>query len=110
MANYWLLWAIYLAAAFCFIAIVWRVLYFKQHLLFTFCLRATAISILLTPWTSNVRDSFIAPALMVMTLDGITLGSGDAIRAFVPLLLSITLSLVVAVTLWWRKRRKLKQW
>lgn len=110
MANYWLLWSLYIAAAACFIAIIWRVLYFKKHLLLTFCLRAATISILLTPWTSNVRDPYIAPALMVMTLDGITLGSGEAIRAFVPLLLSITTSIVVAVVLWWRKRRKLIKW
>ena len=41
-----------------------------------------------------------------LTLDGITLGSDAALRAFVPLFLSVVLGLVVAAIVWLRERKR----
>lgn len=109
MANYWLFWSCYLAAAGVFIAIVWRLFVFRRYPLLSILARSTSIAVLLTPWTSNPSDPYLAPALMVMTLDAITLGGSAAVRAFVPLLLALVLSLGVGVALWMKGRRSNKR-
>ena len=105
MANYGLLWLVYLLASTLFIVIFWRLVQFKRILLLTYTLRALAIALVFTPWVSHVDGSYLAPALMVLALDMITLGVAAAPRAFVPLFLSRLLSCVVAVLVWaWHRK------
>jgi hypothetical protein len=105
MANYGLFWLGYLLASSLFIAIIWHLIVFKRAVLLTYGIRAIAVAMLSTPWPSHVDGSHLAPALMVLALDGITLGSDAALRAFVPLSLSVVVGLVVAVILWIRQRK-----
>ena len=105
MANYGLFWLGYLLASSLFIAIIWHLIVFKRAVLLTYGIRAIAVAMLSTPWPSHVDGPHLAPALMVLALDGITLGSDAALRAFVPLSLSVVVGLVVAVVLWIRQRK-----
>ena len=106
MANYGLVWASYLAAAAVFVSIVWHLFVFRRFLLLTYVVRGLALALLLTPWTSNIREPYLAPALMILALDGITLGPEAAVRAFVPLFVGTLLGVIVACALWLRQRKK----
>ena len=105
MANYGLFWLVYLLASTLFVAIFWRLVQFQRILLLTYMFRALAIALIFTPWVSHVDGSFLAPALMVLALDTITLGVEAAPRALVPLFLSLLLCCVVAVLVWARHRK-----
>ena len=72
----------------------------------TYMVRAISIAMLATPWASHVDGAHLAPALMVLALDGITLGPDAALRAFVPLFLGIVGSLTVATLMWMRQRKR----
>lgn len=96
MGNYWLFWSIYLGAATAFYFIFWKICRFERAIWTSYSLRAVAAAVIFTPWYSNPQDSLMAPALMVATLDAITIGTEAAFRSFVPLILAITFSLIVA--------------
>ena len=114
MANYASFWVGYLIAAAVFLMLLWRWAVLPRRVLLNYSLRGFFIAALLTPWTANTSDPYFAPALMVMALDTITLGSQAGIRAFVPLLVALVLAQLVAVALWLRRRRSLhngdRQW
>ena len=97
--NYWLFWLVYLLAASVFYTVFWRATRYFGTGWFTYMLRAVTVAVILTPWYINPQDNILAPALMVVMLDGITIGGEAAIRAIVPLFLSISLSLIVALAL-----------
>lgn len=92
--NYILIWALYLAAAVIFYGLFWRYTRFRQAWL-SYAVRAVMAAVIFTPWYANTQDEVLAPALMVVMMDVITLGTGSAVRAFVPLFLSLCISLVV---------------
>ena len=105
-ANYWIIWLIYLAASGVFFALVWFLTAFKSAVWSSYSLRAVAAAIILTPWYANTQGESFAPALMVMTLDLITIGGETISRAAIPLLLSVIVA-EVAVTIFYfiQKRR-----
>lgn len=106
-SNYWLVWLIYLLAAAAFLAVFWRFTRFTQATWLSYSLRAIVIAIILTPWYANPQGGVLAPALIVVLLDAITIGGSEAARATVPLVLAIILALLVAtVMLVINKRRK----
>jgi len=108
-SNYWLVWLIYLFAAAVFLVVLWRFTRFKQATWLSYSLRAIVIAIIFTPWYANPQGDVLAPALIVVLLDAITIGGSAAARATVPLGLAIILALVVAVVmLVINKRKKLK--
>ncbi len=109
MANYGAFWLAYLTAASVFIALVWRKVVIRPFPLLTYWVRALSVATLMTPWSSNVRDPFLAPALMIMALDGITLGAEAGLRAFVPLFVSWLLALLIATVWWWRGPRGIRK-
>lgn len=97
--NYWLFWLAYLLAAAVFYGLFWVVTGSLKTGWLPYMLRAVMAAIILTPWYTNSQDSLLAPALMIVALDAITIGADAAVRALVPLVLAILLSLVVAVLL-----------
>jgi hypothetical protein len=109
VGNYWLFWSVYLGAATTFYFIFWKVCRFERAIWTSYSLRAVAAAVIFTPWYSNQQDSLMAPALMVVTLDAITIGTDSAFRASVPLALAITFSLVVAGLLSVLSKRKIKK-
>ena len=104
--NYWLIWFIYLAASGVFYAVFWILTAFKSAKWLSYSFRAVAAAIILTPWYANVQGESFAPALMVMTLDLITIGASAVSRAAIPLMLAI-IAAEIAVTLFYfiEKRR-----
>ena len=107
MANYTAFWLVYLLAAVVFLTLLWRYAALPGRPLLNYCVRGFFAALMLTPWTANTSDPFLAPALMVMTLDTITLGAQAGVRAFVPLFVALLLAQLVAFILWLRNRRKL---
>lgn len=90
--NYWLLWLIYLSASAVFFLMFWRLTRFPQAQWLSYLLRATLIALALTPWYANQQSSVLAPALMVLMLDLITIGGSAAARSLVPLTLALVLA------------------
>ena len=58
---------------------------------------ALLAAIILTPWYANSQDASLAPALMVVLMDAITLDGSEAARALLPLSLAIILAFFVAL-------------
>ena len=109
IGNYWFFWLLYLVAAGIFTAILWRATRFQHALWSSYSLRAVAIAVIFTPWYSNPLDSGMAPALMVATLDAITVGGAAAYRSFVPLILAVLFALLVAAILSVIQKRRMKK-
>lgn len=98
-AIYYSAWLIYLLAGALFYWLFWRVTRPSRRRLLSYCARAGMLSIIVTPWYVGAEGSVLAPALMVVMMDAITISGAAAVRAFIPLLLSFLLALAVAVTL-----------
>jgi len=95
--NYLFLWFIYLGAAAVFYYVFWRLTRFKRWRTLSYLLRAICLAMIVTPWTVSGEDSAMAPALMVMTLDAITLGGDAFVRAMIPLMMAIVTAIIVAI-------------
>lgn len=96
VTNYWLLWSIYLAASAVFFIVFWRMTRFRHHEWLSQLLRGTVVAIALTPWYANQEGTVLAPALIVVMLDAITIGGTAAVRALVPLVLALLLAWIAA--------------
>lgn len=106
--NYWVIWAVYLAASGLFYRVYWRITAFRRHLWLSNSLRAVMAALILTPWYANTQGASLAPALMVTVLDAITIGAEAATRALVPLLVALLLAELAASTLWLLRRKAKK--
>ncbi|GFZ83759.1 hypothetical protein GCM10011403_29170 [Pseudohongiella nitratireducens] len=60
-------------------------------------LRGIMLAVTFTPWYVAADSDLMAPALMVIALDMITLGGDAFIRAAVPLVLAIGLGIVLSL-------------
>lgn len=105
IGNYWLFWLLYLLSAAIFTAVFWRITRFQQAVWTAYSLRAIALAVIFTPWYSNPQGSGMAPALMVATLDAITVGSSAAFRSVVPLIMALLFGLLVAGILAFRAKK-----
>lgn len=94
--NYWLIWSAYLLAAAVFYGIFWQLTRFRTARWAAYVMRALLAAIILTPWYANPQETVLAPALMVVLMDAITLDGSEAMRALVPLSLAIIISLSLA--------------
>lgn len=106
VANYGLFWGIYLAASAVFFVVFWRLTAFRRHVWLSYLLRSLLLALALTPWYANPEGTVMAPALMVVTLDAITLGASASVRALVPLLLGILLALLVGAIVYFINKGK----
>lgn len=94
--NYLLIWFVYLTASVVFYSIFWRATAFQHAKWLSYSLRAVSAAVILTPWYANVQGESMAPALMVMSLDLITIGFESMARTAIPLVLSILVAEIVA--------------
>ena len=106
VANYGMIWAAYLLAATAFLTVFWKLTRFQRAQWLAYLLRSIAIAVVLTPWYANDQSEVLVPALMVLTLDSITLGTESAYRALVPLLLSLVFCMLGGAALFLFKRNK----
>lgn len=92
-------WGIYLfAGTLCYMlfhrltgAIGWRTL--------AYCLRAIMLALIYTPWYVATDQDLMAPAVIVILLDMITVGPDAFIRGLVPLMLAVIAGLILALVL-----------
>lgn len=108
VTNYWLLWAVYLTASAIFFSVFWPMTRFPQQRWLSLFLRGTLIAFAFTPWYANPEGTVLAPALIVVMLDAITIGGTAAVRALVPLFLALILSWVL-VFIWYLLTSRLGQ-
>lgn len=107
--NYLLIWLIYLLATAVFFWVYWKATAFRKRLWLSYSLRALMLALALTPWYANSQGDVIAPALMVVTLDAITLGPDTMGRALIPLVLSLLAAELLATIVWYAKKPQKKQ-
>ncbi|PCJ17932.1 MAG: hypothetical protein COA96_17305 [SAR86 cluster bacterium] len=99
VANYGLFWLAYLSAAAVFYLVLWKATDLLASRWLPYLIRAVAGAVILTPWYTNSNDSLMAPALMIVILDGITIGSEAATRSIVPLILAIVFAILLATAI-----------
>jgi len=103
-------WAVYLTAG-----TICYVLFYKATGVIGFkplanTLRAIMIALIYTPWYVATDQDLVAPAVIVILLDMITVGGDAFVRALVPLMLAIVAAVTLAlvwslVRLLWRRGR-----
>lgn len=103
--NFWMVWLIYGLAACVFYLIFWRLTRFKRQRWLSYSFRGLMLALIATPWFANVEGTTLAPALMVVTLDAITIGVDAAGRALVPLLLALIIAEFVATLMYFFSRK-----
>lgn len=101
-------WAIYLVAGTLCYVLFYRATRRIRPGLLANLLRAVMIALIYTPWTVSTDQDLMAPAVMVILLDMITVGPDAFVRALVPLMLATLLALAVAIaiSLFSRGRRR----
>ena len=97
ISNYLLAWLVYIAAAAVFYVIFWHLTRFRGLRILKYCLRAVMLAMIATPWYVGSEGNLMAPAIIVMMMDAITISGAAGVRAFVPLLLSNILALALVV-------------
>ncbi len=89
-------WAIYLAAGTLCYVLFYRATRGIRPKVLANSLRGIMIALIYTPWYVASDQDLMAPAVMVIMLDMITLGNAAFVRALVPLVLATVLALLVA--------------
>lgn len=91
-------WAVYIAAG----AVCYMIFYrFTGAIKFkplANSLRVVLIALMFTPWYVSPEADLLAPALMVMMLDMVTLGGSAFVRALVPLSMAIMFGVLVTLS------------
>jgi hypothetical protein len=96
-ANFWIAWAVYAVAACVYFVVFWRLTRFRDKRVLRYCLRALMLAIIATPWYVSDDGAAMAPALIIVMMDAITISGEAAARAMVPLFLAIVMSQVVVL-------------
>ncbi len=90
-------WAIYIACgAVCYI-IFHRFTGLIRFKPLAHSLRAILLAVMFTPWYVSPDSDLLAPALMVVMLDMVTEGGTTFVRALVPLSMSVTGAVLIAL-------------
>lgn len=107
--NYWFIWLLYGLAGAAFYWVFWRITAFRKRLWISYSLRALMLALMVTPWYANVEGESLAPALMVVMMDTITIGTQASGRALLPLLMALVLAEICASIMFLIKRKKINQ-
>lgn len=108
-SYFWIAWLVYIVAASVYYLIFWRITRFQKRRVLKYSLRALMFTIIATPWYVSDTGTVMAPALIIVMMDAITISSEAAVRAFVPLFLSMSLSLVLVLLMLLVRRGKSQQ-
>ena len=95
--DYLIGWAVYIAAGTLCYVIFYKftgVLRFKP---LANSLRAILIAVMFTPWYVAPEENLLAPAVIVMLLDMVTIGGTAFVRSMVPLVRAVIFVLFVAL-------------
>ncbi|HEY0960813.1 MAG TPA: hypothetical protein VGE69_00475 [Pseudomonadales bacterium] len=104
--DYIAAWTAYLIAALVFSVLAWRVLRKLPWRELAYLLECWLLALLFTPWYVLDGQDILAPALMVLALDVLTVEPAAGIRALVPLVLALALAMIVTglLSVWHRVR------
>ena len=69
-------------------------------------LRAVMLALIYTPWYVSVDQDLMAPAVIVILLDMITVGPDAFVRGLVPLVLALLTAIMIAIV--WSVMRRSK--
>lgn len=95
--DYIIGWAIYIACGIVCYTIFHRFTGLIRFKPLAHSLRAMLLAVMFTPWYVSPDSNLLAPALMVVLLDMVTEGGTTFVRALVPLSMSITGAVVIAL-------------
>lgn len=98
LIDYLIGWSIYIAAGIVCYMIFYRFTGKIKYKPVANCLRALLLALMFTPWYIAPDQDLMAPALMVILLDMVTVGGTSFVRALVPLTLALMLALIIALT------------
>src|SRR5690606_1433764 len=90
-------WAVYLIAGTICYLLFYRFTGIIRFIPLATSLGALCFALMFTPWYIAADQDLMAPAVIVILLDIITLGGTAFVRAFVPLLLAVVAALIVAL-------------
>jgi hypothetical protein len=98
LGDYLIGWGIYIVAGIACYMIFYRFTGLINYKPLANCLRALLFAVMFTPWYIAPDQDLMAPALMVILLDMVTVGGTSFVRALVPLTLAMMLALFIALT------------
>lgn len=104
--DYIAAWTAYLIAALVFSVLAWRALRLLPWRELAYLLECLLLALLFTPWYVIDGETILAPALMVVALDVLTVSPSEGVRALVPLVLAMFLAMIVTglLSVWHRVR------
>ena len=108
-SSYILLWSLYILASLAFYSLLWWLTRSGLANMLNYSIRGIMAAIIFTPWSANIHGDTLAPALMVLVLDLITIGENSVARAAVPLSLTIISGELIAIGLCWKNRRQVEK-
>lgn len=91
-------WAVYITAGTLCYMIFYRFTGVIKTKAIANSLRGILIALMFTPWYVSPEADLLAPALMVILLDMVTVGGTTFVRALVPLTLAIVFAIAVALS------------
>ncbi|MDX1490047.1 MAG: hypothetical protein R3332_02070 [Pseudohongiellaceae bacterium] len=98
LSDYLIGWGVYIAAGITCYMVFYRFTGAISYKPLANCLRAFMLALMFTPWYVAPDQDLMAPALMVILLDMVTVGGTSFVRALVPLVLAIVVALLIALT------------
>ena len=103
-SNYYGVWLVYILASLGFLSVYWRLTRFPHWPILKHNLRCLMIALVFTPWYANSDEVTLAPALMIIALDAITKGLGEASGALAPMLLALLVAELFALVLFFLEK------
>ena len=103
-SNYYGVWLVYILASLGFLSVYWRFTCLPRWPILKHSLRCLMIALVFTPWYANSDQGTLAPALMIIALDAITKGLGEASRALAPMLLALVGAELFALVLFFLEK------
>ena len=97
--GYWIAWSLYLLAAAIGGLMAWRVLHRWLQRDLAIVLECLLLALLFTPWYVLPGQGVMAPAFIVALFDTITIDAEAGVRALVPLIMALLLSVIAAIVL-----------
>lgn len=96
--DYILGWAIYIAAGTVCYIIFYRATGIIRFKPIANMLRGIMLALMFTPWYVSAEGDLMAPAIIVMMLDMVTMGGTSFVRAMVPLVLSLVVAVLIGLS------------
>jgi hypothetical protein len=97
--DYTTAWVVYLVAGVVLALLSWRLLRKLRPRELGWLLQCWFIALMFTPWYVEEGGTVRAPALIIFVMDAVTVSRDAAIRALIPLVLSLLLGVAVTVVL-----------